>query len=76
MVKTKSLKTQPKERRPAVAKRAFAGRVAKSSELGQSFQRASSPVFVMPKLSGAAAAELMKAAGILTPSGKLTKSYR
>ncbi len=32
--------------------------------------------FVFPKLSGAAAAELMKSAGILTPAGKLTKSYR
>ena len=32
--------------------------------------------FVFPKMSGAAAAELMKAAGILTPAGKLTKSYR
>lgn len=32
--------------------------------------------FVFPKMSGAAAAELMKAAGILTPTGKLTKSYR
>ena len=32
--------------------------------------------FVFPKMSGAAAAELMKSAGILTPAGKLTKSYR
>ena len=32
--------------------------------------------FIFPKMSGAAAAELMKAAGILTPTGKLTKAYR
>ncbi|MES2398461.1 MAG: hypothetical protein V4573_00635 [Pseudomonadota bacterium] len=32
--------------------------------------------FVFPRMSGAAAAELMKSAGILTPTGKLTKSYR
>ncbi len=32
--------------------------------------------FVFPHLSGAAAAELMKAAGIVDSAGKLSKAYR
>ena len=32
--------------------------------------------FVFPVLSGAVAAELMKAAGILNSAGKLSKTYR
>lgn len=32
--------------------------------------------FIVPRLTGAEAAEVMKAAGILTAQGKLTRSYR
>ena len=39
-------------------------------------QRSSASEFIVPKLTGAEAAKLMKALGVLTPTGKLTNSYR
>ena len=38
--------------------------------------RASDSGFIVPRLTGLEAAEVMKAAGILTAQGKLTRSYR
>ncbi len=38
--------------------------------------RAGGSDFVFPSLSGAEAAALMKAAGIVSATGKLTKNYR
>ncbi|MES2190172.1 MAG: hypothetical protein V4454_08620 [Pseudomonadota bacterium] len=70
----------------SVAKAATKKRLAPSTKRRQTLQDViasrtvqsaiSSGKFVFPKMPGAAAAELMKAAGILTPTGKLKKSYR
>lgn len=48
----------------------------KSSEILQQPRWASSSDFVVPVLTGEEAVELMKAAGIWTKTGKLSKSYR
>ncbi|MES2282503.1 MAG: hypothetical protein V4542_13910 [Pseudomonadota bacterium] len=60
----------PRTKREQTLKDVIASRKVQSAISGANAK------FVFPKMSGVAAAELMKAAGILTPNGKLTKSYR
>lgn len=83
MTKTATARASTAKRRAtanaAVAPPARKGKHTLKAALARSFQgTAGSAVtaFVFPRLSGGAAAELMEAAGILTPSGKLTKPYR
>lgn len=74
MSKTSIAKSPAKKRLTPNTKR---GQTLKDVMASPAVQSAiASGKFVFPKMSGAVAAELMKSAGILTPTGKLTKSYR
>ena len=65
------------KRQATVGKSKRAGQVLKAAMAAQAFVHADgSSRCVMPRLNGADSAELMKAAGILTETGKLKKSYR
>ncbi|MES2188489.1 MAG: hypothetical protein V4454_00080 [Pseudomonadota bacterium] len=76
MAKNSVAKTATKKRLTSNTKRIETLKDVIASRAVQSAISGGNPKFVFPKMSGSAAAELMKAAGILTPDGKLTKSYR
>ncbi|MBI2728516.1 MAG: hypothetical protein HYX42_19945 [Polaromonas sp.] len=76
MSKNSVAKTATKKRLTPSTKRRQALKDVIASRTVQLAISGRNPKFVFPKMSGAAAAELMKAAGILTPDGKLTKPYR
>ena len=77
MAKT-SLSTPAKADRPAgsAVKTGRMNAALKASKAVDRALRASDSGFVVPRLTGLEAAEVMKAAGILTAQGKLTRSYR
>ena len=77
MAKT-SLSTPTKADRPA-GSAVKAGRMDAALKASKAVDRAlrdSDAGFIVPRLTGLEAAEVMKAAGILTAQGKLTRSYR
>ena len=76
MVKNSPAKAVTEERPTPRTKRRQTLKAVLASRTVQSAISGGHAKVVFPKMSGAAAAELMKAAGILTPTGKLTKSYR